>query len=136
MSFYNYKAKLWSFMVNKMFIEIRLCNPMTYIFKGHVKIIQIYMVEFNVSTLNRLQVMGFFVNTKYIHKHIIFNIIVTKLVTIWQNVFYFHIWTVQATLTILTGKNCILFNLLISVQEWLLVCFWAVSYTYTINEVL
>ena len=79
-------------MVNKMFIEIRLCNPMTYIFKGHVKIIQIYMVEFNVSTLNRLQVMGFFVNTKYIHKHIIiFNIIVTKLVTIRQNLFYFHI---------------------------------------------
>ena len=62
-------------MVNKVFIEIRLCNPMRYIFKGHVKIVQIYMVEFNVSTLNRLQVMGFFVNTKYIHKHIIiFNI--------------------------------------------------------------
>ena len=79
-------------MMNKMFIEIRLCNPMTYIFKGHVKIVQIYMVEFNVSTLNRLQVMGFFVNIKYIHKHIIiFNIIVTKPVTIRQNVFYFHI---------------------------------------------
>ena len=25
-------------MVNKMFIEIRLCNPMTYVFKGHVKV--------------------------------------------------------------------------------------------------
>ena len=27
--------------------------------KGHVKIIKIYMMEFNVSTLNRLKIMGF-----------------------------------------------------------------------------
>ena len=48
-----------------MFIEIRLCNPITYDFKGHVKIVEIYMVKFNVSILNRLKVMGYFVNAKY-----------------------------------------------------------------------
>ena len=34
-----------------MFIEIRLCNPMTNDFKGHVKIVEIYMVKFNVQKL-------------------------------------------------------------------------------------
>ena len=42
-----------------MFIEIGLCNPMMYIFKGDVKIVKIYMVKFNVSILNRLKVMVF-----------------------------------------------------------------------------
>ena len=42
------------FMVKKLFIEIRLRNPMTYVFKGHVKIIERYMVKFNISTSNRL----------------------------------------------------------------------------------
>ena len=44
-----------------MFIENRLCNLSTYVFKGHVKIVKIY--KFNVI-LNRLEIMGFFVNTK------------------------------------------------------------------------
>ena len=46
-------------MVKKMFIEIRLYNLMTYAFKGHVKIVKIYMVKFNVSILNKLKIMGF-----------------------------------------------------------------------------
>ena len=46
-------------MVKKMLIEIRFCNPMTHIFKGHVKITKIYMVKFNVSILNRLKKMFF-----------------------------------------------------------------------------
>ena len=33
-------------MVKKMFIEIKLCNPTTYVFKGHVKIVKIYMLKF------------------------------------------------------------------------------------------
>ena len=33
--------KLRSFMKKKMFIEIRLCNLMTYLFNGHVRIIEI-----------------------------------------------------------------------------------------------
>ena len=75
-------------MVMKMFIEIRLCNPMTYIFKGHIKIVKIYMVKFDVSMLNRLK--GFFVNTKYTDKHnVIFDKTVTKLVTILTKCFYF-----------------------------------------------
>ena len=41
------------FMVKKMAIEIRLCNLMAYVFKGHVKIVKIYMVKFNASILNR-----------------------------------------------------------------------------------
>ena len=45
--------------VKKIFIEIRLCNRMTYVFKGHVKIVKIYMVKFNVSVLNRLKTMFF-----------------------------------------------------------------------------
>ena len=56
-------------MMKKMFIEIRLCNPVTYNFKGHVKFVEIYMVKFNVSVLNRLKIMGFFVNAKYIRKY-------------------------------------------------------------------
>ena len=52
-----------------MFIEIRLCDPpMMYIFKGHVKMVKIYMVKFSVSILNRFKIMGFFLNTEYIHK--------------------------------------------------------------------
>ena len=50
-------------MVKKMFIEIRLCSPMTYDFKGNVKIDEIYMVKFNVSISNSLQIMGFIVNS-------------------------------------------------------------------------
>ena len=56
-------------MVKKMFIEIRLYNPMTYDFNGHVKVVEIYMVKFHVSILNRLKIMSFFVNAKYIHKY-------------------------------------------------------------------
>ena len=41
------------FYGEEVFIEIRLCNPMTF-FKEHVKIVEIYMVKFNVSILNRL----------------------------------------------------------------------------------
>ena len=64
-------------MVKKMFIEIRLCNPMTYAFKGHVKIVIIYMVKFNVSIL------------KYIHKYnVILNKTVTKLATISTKCFF------------------------------------------------
>ena len=48
--------------------EIRLCNPMTYIFKGRVKIVKMYMAKFNVAILNRLKIIGFFANTKDIHK--------------------------------------------------------------------
>ena len=48
-------------MVKKMFIEIGLCTPMTYDFKGHAKMVEIYMVKFNVLILNRLKMMGFVV---------------------------------------------------------------------------
>ena len=50
-------------MVKKMFIEIRLCN-LRYVFKGHVEFTKIYMVKFNVSILDRLKIMGVFVNIK------------------------------------------------------------------------
>ena len=76
-------------MAKKMFIEIRLCNPMTYAFKGHVKIIKIYIVKFSVSILNRLKI---FVNANYINKHsVIFNEAVTKLVTILAKYIFFYI---------------------------------------------
>ena len=42
-----------------MFIEIRLCDRMMYVFKGYVKIVKIYMVKFNISILKRLKIMGF-----------------------------------------------------------------------------
>ena len=58
-SFDCHNEKLWCFMVKQMLIKIRLCNPMTYVFKGHVKIVKIYMVKFHVSVLNRLKIMGF-----------------------------------------------------------------------------
>ena len=38
--------------------EIRLCNLMTR-FKGHVAVVKIYMVKFNVLILSRLEIMGF-----------------------------------------------------------------------------
>ena len=76
-------------MAKKMFIEIRLCNPMTYVFKGHIKIVKIYMVNFNVSVLNRLKIMVFFVDAKYKHKHnVIFNKTVTKLLTFLTKCFF------------------------------------------------
>ena len=46
-------------MGSKMFIESRLSNLMTYVFKGHVKFIKIYMMKINVSILNRLKIMRF-----------------------------------------------------------------------------
>ena len=68
-------------MVKKMFIEVRLCNLPTYVFKEHLKIVKICMVKFNISILNTLN--GFFVNTKQMHKHnVIFNKKVTKIVII------------------------------------------------------
>ena len=42
-----------------MFIGIGLCNAMMYVFKGHVKVVKIYMVKFNVSIFNRLKIMVF-----------------------------------------------------------------------------
>ena len=51
-------------MVKKIFIEIGSCNLMTYDFKGHAKIVKIYMMKFNVSVFNRFKIMVFFkVNT-------------------------------------------------------------------------
>ena len=44
-------------MLKKMLIEIRLCNPVTYIFKGDVKIFKICMVKFNVSISNKLKII-------------------------------------------------------------------------------
>ena len=55
-----------------MFVEIGLCNPMIYVFKGHVKIIEIYMMKFNISISNRLKIMVSFVDKKYIHNIISF----------------------------------------------------------------
>ena len=61
-----FKTIKWSFMVKKMFIEIRLRNLMTYVFKGHVKIAKIYMVKFIVSILNRLKIISFlWIQSKY-----------------------------------------------------------------------
>ena len=42
-------------MEKKIFIEIRLRNLMTYVFKGHVKIVKISMVKFNLSILKCLK---------------------------------------------------------------------------------
>ena len=75
-------------MVKTMFIEVGLCNLTTYVFKGHVKIVKIYMVKFNASMLNRFKIMFFFVNTKQMHKqNVIFNKTVTKIVTILTKCF-------------------------------------------------
>ena len=77
------------FMLKEMFIEIRLCNLRTYYFKEHVKIVEMYMVKFNVSILNRLRTMVFFVSAKYIHKfNVILNKTVTKLFTILTKCFF------------------------------------------------
>ena len=57
-------------MLKKMLIEIRLCNPVTYIFKGDVKIFKICMVKFNVSISNRLKIIKKKKkNATYIHEH-------------------------------------------------------------------
>ena len=47
-----------------MFIEVKLCNLTTYVFKGHVQFVKIYMVKFDVSILNKLKIMGFFCKYK------------------------------------------------------------------------
>ena len=89
-----YSQKRKFLMMKKMFIGIGLCNPMTYVFKGHAKIIKIYMLKSNVSTLNRLKIMllFFFANSKCIHQsNVIFNKTVTKLVTILTKCFFAYL---------------------------------------------
>ena len=50
------------------------------------------MVKFNISILNRLKIMGFFVNTRYIHKqNVIFNKTVAKLATILTKNFFSYL---------------------------------------------
>ena len=72
-----------------MFIEIKLCNRMTHVFKDHVKIVKIYMVKFNVSILNRLKIMFFFANTKYALKYnVSLNKTLTKPCTILTKCFF------------------------------------------------
>ena len=106
-------------MLKKMFIEIRLCSPMTYIYRGDVKIVKIYMVKFDVSILDRLKIMGFFVNTKYIHKNnVIFNKTVTELVTILTKCFfpylnpasYFKLEFLRNSSTIFRSSHAVLKN--------------------------
>ena len=97
LSLYKYEEKLWSFMVKKCLLKLDYVIQSRN-FKGHVKIVEIYMVKFNVSISNRLKIMGFFVNAKYIHKHVISNQTVTKLFTILTKCFFFQIWTLQITL--------------------------------------
>lgn len=53
LSIYNYIEQTWSFMVIKMFIEIRLGNLMAYAFRGHLKIVKIFVV--NLSLLKHNQ---------------------------------------------------------------------------------
>ena len=50
-------------LLKKMIVEIRLCN-LTFVFKGNVKFAKISVVKFNVSILNKLKIMIFFVNIK------------------------------------------------------------------------
>ena len=70
-----------------MFIEIRLCNLMTYVFKGCVKFVKIYMVKY--INIKKAKNNESFVNTKEIHKHnVIFNKTVTKLVTVLTKCFF------------------------------------------------
>ena len=72
-------------MVKKIFIGIGLCNTMTYVFKGHVKIVKIYLV-----ILNRLKII-LFLQIQSVHKHkhnVVFNKTVTKLVTILTKCFF------------------------------------------------
>ena len=78
-------------MLKKMFIEIRLCSSMAYIFKGDVKIVKIYMVKFNVSILNRLKIMFFLqIQSVYINIKSFLIKLQPNLSLFWQNVF-FHI---------------------------------------------
>ena len=78
-------------MVKKMFIEIRLCNPMAHDCKRHVKIVETYVVKFNVSILNGLKIMSFFVKAKYIHKcNVILNKTITKLFAIFRKYTYLN----------------------------------------------
>ena len=44
--------------LRKLDFEVGLCNLMTYVFKGLIKIVKICMVKFNASILNRLKIMG------------------------------------------------------------------------------
>ena len=78
-------------MVTKMFFGNGLCNTITYVFKGHVKIIKIYIAKFNVSILNRLKIIFFLqIQSGYIiHLYVlIFNKTAIKLVTILTKCFF------------------------------------------------
>ena len=83
-------------MMKKVLIETSLCNPMTYVLKGLTKIVNTYMVKFNVTFFFNVMVflfvclfVCFFVNLKYIHKpNAIFDKVVTKLFTILKKFFF------------------------------------------------
>ena len=47
------------FYSEDVFMKLDLCNPMTYMFKVHVKMVKIYMVRFDVAILNRLNIIDF-----------------------------------------------------------------------------
>ena len=83
---YNYKETIWSFIVKKMFIEIRLCN-LTHVFKGQVKFAKINVVKFNVSILHKLK-MIVFCKCKYINIMSFFNKTEQNLSLFWQNVLF------------------------------------------------
>ena len=75
-------------MLKKIFIELRLRNLMIHVFKGHVKIVRVYMVKLNVAILNRLKIMDFLqIQSKYINI-MPFLIKLTKLVTIFTKCFF------------------------------------------------
>ena len=61
------------------------------------------MVKFNVSILNKLKAMGFFVNTEYAHKYnVIFNKTMTKLVSILTKCFFPYL---NPTIYLKAGSN-------------------------------
>ena len=77
---------------------------MTYVFKDHVKIVKVYMVKFNVSILNRLKTISFFVGTKYINKYnVSLNKTVTKLCTILTECFFFPYLNPASYLKLVNG---------------------------------
>ena len=72
-------------------LKLDLYNPMTYVFKVHVKIVKIYMVKFNVSILNMPKMMDFLlIQRKYIYIVLFLVKLQSNFSLFWQNVFFFQ----------------------------------------------
>ena len=93
----------WNFGLKEVWV-LKICTPITFIFKEHAKIVKIYMVMFNITDLDRIKSMegGLQIKGKYMDIMPLLIKLLPHFSLFWRNVFFFfflQIWTLQAAVT-------------------------------------